>query len=245
MLDAAARALDTYLVNGGKALFLLDPNPRPEITALLQKWGVKVAPGQVVDPGATVQNLPNGVVIRRNQYLSGQITQSLDATVFPGTAGLTIDIPQNDTDHVVALPLGLTSPGAFATNDSNRTSFDANLDVRGPFALALTVQADRPVGQQPSRPGSQANLPTRIGVFGDSDFAANRYFYSVSNSDLLINTVNWLTAQEELISIRPKPPAARRLVITGSQWTLIVAASVVFWPSLMLMAGAAVWWRRR
>lgn len=243
--ESEVRALEDYLLRGGKAMFLLDPNPRPELVALLARWGVKVAPGQVIEPNASVQGAPNAVVVDRARYVFGQITQYLNLTIFPGAAGLTADVPENDRDHVVVLPLAGSTAQAFAAADVSRTSFQDG-DVRGPFALALTVQADQPIGRQPSRGGQAPEaLPTRIAVFGDADFAANRYFYTYSNSDLFVNTVNWLTAQEELISIRPKPPEFRRLVITGAQWTLITVSSVLFWPGLLLVAAGWVWWRRR
>lgn len=251
MLDPEVKALDDYLVNGGKAFFLLDPNPRAELQPLLAKWGVKLQPGQVVDPSAAVQNQPTVVVARQNQYVQSQITQFLGATVFPGALGLTFDVPQGDQDHVAVSPLVGTTPDAFASSDPSRTSFNQGSDQRGPFALALTVQADRPIGQRPANPlpapnsGQQPTRPTRIAVFGDSDFATNNFFYSLSNSDFMINTVNWLTAQEELISIRPKPPEFRRLVITQAQWNFIMASSVVIWPALLLLGGGFVWWRRR
>ena len=165
--------------------------------------------------------------------------------------GLTFDVPQADQDHVAVSPLVGTTPDAFASSDPTRTSFNQGTAQRGPFALALTVQADRPIGQRPVNPlpapnsGQQPTRPTRIAVFGDSDFATNNFFYSLSNSDFMINTVNWLTAQEELISIRPKPPEFRRLVITQAQWNFIMASSVVIWPALLLLGGGFVWWRRR
>jgi ABC-type uncharacterized transport system involved in gliding motility auxiliary subunit len=247
LLDAEVRAIDDYLVKGGKALFLLDPNPRPEIAGLLVKWGVKVTPGQVVDPAASVPNLPGGVLAQRERYLPSPITTYLDLTLYPGAAGLVTDgIPEADRDHVVLQPLAVTSGQAFSVGDANRTTFQEG-DIRGPFALAFTVQADQPIGQRPSRGGQAVeSLPTRIAVFGDSDFASNRFFYSVgSNGDLFVNTVNWLTAQEALISIRSVPPEFRRLVITQAQMNLIMVSSVVFWPGLLLVAAGFVWWRRR
>lgn len=251
MLAPELKALDDYLVNGGKALFLIDPDTRPEVQDLLKKWGVQVQPGQIVDTAAAVQNQPTVVVARQNQYVLGQITQYLGATVFPGAVGLKFDVPQNEQDHVQVQPLVGTTGEAFATTDTGRTNFDSSKDTRGPFALALTVQADRPIGERPSRPapapnsGEPPQLPTRIAVFGDSDFATNNFFYSLSNSDFMINTINWLTAQEELISIRTKPDNFRRLVVTQSQWNFIMASSVVIWPALLLVGGGFVWWRRR
>jgi ABC-type uncharacterized transport system involved in gliding motility auxiliary subunit len=68
----------------------------------------------------------------------------------------------------------------------------------------------------------------------------NRY----GNRDLLLNMVNWLSADEDLISIRPKEPEDRRLNVKPSQfWVLYVTS---FLPSLgVLAAGIMVWLKRR
>ena len=48
-------------------------------------------------------------------------------------------------------------------------------------------------------------------------WAANNFSArSIANRDLALNTVNWLTRDEDLISIRPKEPEDRRLNITGN-----------------------------
>ena len=56
-------------------------------------------------------------------------------------------------------------------------------------------------------------------VFGSSQWAANNFLGSrqIANRDLALNMVNWLTADEDLISIRPKEPEDRRLNISGNR----------------------------
>ena len=54
-------------------------------------------------------------------------------------------------------------------------------------------------------------------MFGDSDFAANALLGIQGNRDLFMNTVGWLSQQENLISIRPKEADDRRLTLTATQ----------------------------
>jgi ABC-type uncharacterized transport system involved in gliding motility auxiliary subunit len=82
-------------------------------------------------------------------------------------------------------------------------------------------------------------------IYGDSDFATNRYFYTSSNSDLFLNSVNWLVGDEDLTSIRPKPVAPRTLVVTSTERNFIRYTSWFLLPALMAVAGGYVWWRRR
>jgi ABC-type uncharacterized transport system involved in gliding motility auxiliary subunit len=75
-------------------------------------------------------------------------------------------------------------------------------------------------------------------------WAANNFLgsRSISNRDLALNTINWLTSDEDLISIRPKEPEDRRLTNNAPRaagWmAVLLPATVVIW-------GLMVWWRRR
>ncbi len=74
---------------------------------------------------------------------------------------------------------------------------------------------------------------------------ANTYLRLAGNRDLFLNMMNWLSADEDLISIRPKEPEDRRLTMTRSQMALAFYSSVPAIPLLILAAGLSVWWKRR
>ncbi len=57
--------------------------------------------------------------------------------------------------------------------------------------------------------------------------------------------VNWLTSDEDLISIRPKEPEDRRLHVTGNAVRVMFLTSVVFLPLIVIVSGFSVWWKRR
>jgi ABC-type uncharacterized transport system involved in gliding motility auxiliary subunit len=61
----------------------------------------------------------------------------------------------------------------------------------------------------------------------------------------MLNMMNWLSSDEDLISIRPKEPEDRRLSLTVQQMRRVFYSSVVFLPLLVIVAGFMVWWRRR
>jgi len=80
--------------------------------------------------------------------------------------------------------------------------------------------------------------------FGDVDFATNEFFYAYSNSDFLLNAVNWLAGDYNLISIRPKPVVFRELITTKQEFDFIRYSSLFLVPAAILFLGAVVWWRR-
>ena len=61
---------------------------------------------------------------------------------------------------------------------------------------------DLPAGEEPSEAPEG-----RLVVVGDSDFIGNNLALApLGNADLFLNMVNWLTEDEDLIAIRPRPP---------------------------------------
>jgi ABC-type uncharacterized transport system involved in gliding motility auxiliary subunit len=60
-----------------------------------------------------------------------------------------------------------------------------------------------------------------------------------------MNMVNWLSAEADLISIRPKPPESQRLNLNARQMSNILYLGVLGLPLFIIILGTIVWWRRR
>ena len=82
-------------------------------------------------------------------------------------------------------------------------------------------------------------------VVGSSSWAANQFINFNGNSDLALNAINWLCSDEDLISIRPKPPEDRRITLTGAQLNGVRLTSQFALPLLVIVVGISVWWNRR
>jgi ABC-type uncharacterized transport system involved in gliding motility auxiliary subunit len=57
--------------------------------------------------------------------------------------------------------------------------------------------------------------------------------------------MNWLSSDEDLISIRPKPQEDRKVNMTAAQFNWVRLSSQFVLPGALLLAGLSVWWRRR
>jgi len=82
-------------------------------------------------------------------------------------------------------------------------------------------------------------------VIGDSDFASNSVLGVQGNRDFFMNTVGWLSQQENLISIRPKESDDRRITLTATQQNNITWLSLLLIPGFIFGTGVYTWWRRR
>jgi len=89
------------------------------------------------------------------------------------------------------------------------------------------------------------NSQGRFVVVGSSSWAANRFIGFNGNDDLALNAVNWLASDEDLISIRPKAQEDRRITMTRGQLNFVRATSQFVLPLAAVVAGVAVWWKRR
>jgi ABC-type uncharacterized transport system involved in gliding motility auxiliary subunit len=84
----------------------------------------------------------------------------------------------------------------------------------------------------------------RVVVIGSSNWCANQILGApVANRDLILNVMNWLSSDEDLISIRPKEPEDRRLRVTSTAPFFWI--SFVLLPLAVIFSGVSVWWKRR
>ena len=70
-------------------------------------------------------------------------------------------------------------------------------------------------------------------------------FRAGGNRDLFMNTLGWLSQQENLISIRPKAPSDRRLTMNAAQQSMVTWFSLLIMPLAIFATGVYAWWRRR
>jgi ABC-type uncharacterized transport system involved in gliding motility auxiliary subunit len=210
-------ALKKYLAKGGKLLMQLDPPdkadspPLTNLIALAHDWGMDVGTNLVIDVSGMGQlfGASEGMPVAAN-YPSHPITDRFTVmTVYPLARSVT-PVSGGVNSHI-AQPIVQTSDRSWSeTNlkgifNSQPAKLDeAEGDKRGPITIAAAVSA--PVspadGAKPPETPDAPKPETRVVVFGDSDFAANAYLGFSGNRDLFMNTMGWLSQQENLISIR-------------------------------------------
>jgi ABC-type uncharacterized transport system involved in gliding motility auxiliary subunit len=129
-----------------------------------------------------------------------------------------------------------TTDNSFATtNLASAEIKQTKDDMKGPMVLGAAGTYNT----------GKENGNGRFVVVGNSGWVANGFLRFNGNRDLFLNMMNWLSSDEDLISIRPKEPEDRRLNMTARQMSMVFYESVVFIPLLIVLAGVGVWWRRR
>ena len=242
-LAQEADAIQKYLEAGGRALFMLDPAvDLPNLAKLLAGWNITVRNDLVIDENPIAQifgTRPEMPLILK--YGSNPIVEPLarTATLFPITRSF--ETGKDFKQGVTTDSLCETTAESYGVQDfnskMNMVTFREGKDVRGPLSVAVSGSV--------STGGDEKPKQGRFVAMGTSAAAANSYLGFQGNRDLVMNMVNWLAADEDLISIRPKPKDSQQLTLTQKQMRTVFLGGVVGLPLLIVLAGAAVWFRRR
>ncbi|HWB84721.1 MAG TPA: GldG family protein [Bryobacteraceae bacterium] len=235
-------AIQSYVQGGGSALFLLDPplnlgrdetNPNPALISLLNSWGVTANKDLALDTSGIGQIFGLGPEVPLvSTYESHAIVNEMKgvATAFP--LSRTLDVKSGSNTSVDKL--FATGDNSYATTNlsSGRITIDPKKDRKGPLTLAAAGTYN-------------GTAKGRFVVVGSSLWAGNGFIRFNGNRDLFLNMVNWLTADEDLISIRPKEPEDRPLNMSGQKVAMLFWLSVVIFPLGVVGFGLATWWKRR
>ena len=247
--------VETYLARDGKLLLMLDPSltsaddANSGLVRLMKKWSITIGNDLVIDE---VQFVPLfGPSAPVPGFELHEITRSMrDLIAFIRTRSVTPNVQQREVNLSVkslAKTIGGVQDSWGETERATDGTFSRELiytpgvDTPPPVSVAVAVEQKVSNNSQDEATGS----PTRIVVFGDSDFAANAALRE-ANRDIFLATINWLTLEDDLIAIRPidlEKQALRQMRVQDIR--LVQITSVFLIPLIVFIAGLIVWWQRR
>ncbi|MDP3879033.1 MAG: GldG family protein [Dehalococcoidales bacterium] len=243
-------AIAGFLENDGNVLFLINPNPPAGIRQLFSPWGIDIEDGTIIDPSSYVAPSIGSPSVPRLRNLFG-----LAATYFPGATAM---IPQEGFKAtLVGLEAGIipqvvwtkegspiqmisllrTSQDSWLEKDFDPLTepvFNDGVERKGPLDIGFFITTT-----------GEAAEGTNLIILGDSDFASNQHFRNGDNAELFLNTVNFITTGQELISIERKVVPFRRLIVGPEVTNFIRISSIGLLPLVVLITGGVIWWRRR
>ncbi|HXP86686.1 MAG TPA: GldG family protein [Bryobacteraceae bacterium] len=237
-------AIKGYLEDGGKLLVMMDPplkfagnevDENKALTDVLAGWGVKLQRDLVLDTSGIGQVFGLGPEFPLvTKYESHAIVREMKDT--PAGFPIARSMETTRVDKANVEPLFQTTEDSFATlNLAAQEIKPGPNDLKGP--LTLGVAGTYTTGKEAGN--------GRFVVVGSSRWVSNGFLAFNGNRDLFMNMINWLSSDEDLISIRPKEPEDRPLNMNSRQMTMMFYSSVLMIPLLVVVAGVGVWWRRR
>ncbi len=244
-VEPAVKAVQSYVESGGRALVMLGPplklgsdnvSDNPGLVKLLEGWGVTLNKDLILDASGIGRLFGLGPEMPLvTSYESHAIVREMRsiASALPLVRSLEV----KGTDRTTVEKLFSSSANSYATANlsSREIRINPDRDKKGPLAMAAAGVFNSGEG------GAQG----RFVAVGSSSWVSDYALGFNGNSDLAMNMMNWLSSDEDLISIRPKEPQDRRLTLTRAQMTRVFYSSVIGLPVLVILGGLGVWWRRR
>lgn len=240
---ATISTIKSFVEGGGRAFFLLDPplnvgkletGENQALAQVLAGWGVTLGHDLIIDPAGQVVGMGPEVPLITD-FESHPIVKDLKngAVALPYSQSLSVKNADNTTVEKILE----TAPRTIAITKltSEKIKLDDPQNKKGPFVIGAAGTLKSP------DPAKSA----RFVVMGSASFLENEYIGIESNRDLAVNSINWLSSDEDLISIRPKEADDRRLAMRSSQlavfqWTVLVGI-----PLIIIAMGIAIYLKRR
>ncbi len=232
--ESEAAAVAAWLDRGGRLLVALGEGPTG-LERVLERHGIKVQPGVVVDPAAEI-GVPlvwgtlhgYGAHVISASFLGRRLTvwhrpRWVTPLPLPGVTSAPLVSSSERGWAETGLP-----PGAVETPERP----DAG-DAPGPAPIAVAAESTA--------------SGARVVVFGSAssflDEALERT--GAANDALVASSIAWLTGRARLVGIGPKTPEQLRLVLSTEARTRLFVATVVGLPALCALIFVALGWMRR
>lgn len=248
-----SNAIIEYIQNGGEILLLADPNYNnvelPNFQKVLDEYGITIGNGIIIETetNSMIAGLPNFIIntVTENSSITQNVGMNINACLI--NAG---KIEFADSDKMEELGVSVE----YLTSASSNAFYRTNLEVTS------TEKTDEDEDLDSAYTGAALNkkidddTESKLIVFSNCLFATDSevtitqgyttYAYLLSNnSDILLNSVSYLTEREDNITIR-KSMDYVAYTVTEEQHRIIL--TIIFAvPIFMILVGIIVWQARR
>jgi len=239
LLPGEVKILRTYIEQGGNLLWLADPEQASDGLYLLEEqFGISFLPGIIVDPNSQLMGLNRVDFALVTEYPRHPITQNLSSlSLFPQAQALEFN---GDESWQLQVFLQSDERSWNETGELRGEIFkgDDDDESSGPLNIGLTLM--RSLQSDNGEPSEQ-----RTAIIGDADFVSNRYLGNGSNLEIGLNLVNWLSHDDNLIAINPRPAPDTRLELSQPAQLAIALVFLLVLPLGLLVSGLRIWLKRR
>jgi len=241
-------AIQSYLTNGGRALFLIEATPmgtseipltesanenNPALNTILNRWGLNVEDDLVVDMENHVGS-DVGCPATKNYPPPTDITSGLDYTFYvrPRSVSFLKDTPKSLKTAAIIRTASKENSWA-ETNRSLFIKYDEGIEKKGHIPIAAAVLA-------PSKNNKGAD--TKIVVITDADFITNQFIDHYSNAGMFLSAVRWLAETDYVILGKEKNVQVEFLDLTSVQIRMITVILIAI-PIIIGVFGVLVWYK--
>ncbi|MCW9047392.1 MAG: GldG family protein [Gammaproteobacteria bacterium] len=233
-----------YIKDGGQLLWLQDPGIDDSQLSLAAELNINFIDGVVVDNNKEVNRmlqLSHPAIIPILEYKRHPITEKMKYfTLFTTATAISSNQKSNDAKNSwITSDLLISSENSWSETDNFilGVEFNKEKDLQGPLSIGIALHRQ-------IKPDSKSNTQRAV-IIGDTDFIANNKLGNGANLEFVINTLNWLTRNDNLISINPKNAPDLKLNLTAPVAALLGLLFLITLPILFFIIGAVIWVKRK
>ncbi len=231
-----------YINSGGNLLWLHEPGPLYKLDALAEQLSIQFYPGAVIDYAGQLIGIndPTIVLVTNSLYPPHTVTEGFEFTTLFPMAGA-IEILESDR----WLAKQILTAGDHTWNETAKlegeVEFNQDSDTQGPLTIGLSLERDIE-----SEEGDElVSKQQRIIIVADGDFLSNTYLANSGNNELGTRIINWLSSDDEFISIPPKIANDTQLNISPTVLGIIGIGFLFVLPAALIAIGIAIGLRRK
>jgi len=248
-LPGEVTIIKNYLKNSGNLLWLHEPGPMYGLYSLANMLNIKFEAGTVVDPSAQLYGISSPTISIVTKYDSHPITNDFFLiTVFPQAVALSYDIADSDTKVIKWHNTSILKTVARSWSETGvlqgSINFSPEKDLPGPLSIGIALS--RIISNHNSNTANKSNKDKkqRIVVLGDGDFLSNTYIGNQGNRDLGVNIFNWISHEDNFISIPSKTAIDTKIILNPQNWWIIAFVLLIILPLILTISGFVIWRRR-
>lgn len=231
-----------YINNGGNVLWLAEPGELNGLEPLAEKLGISFLPGTIIDYVGQLlgSNDPTISIASATNYTPHATLKNFElTTLFPGAVAMDVEA----TDGWQSEPIIISGEHTWSEHSELNTeiAFDEDQDRIGPLNIAYGFTRDL----ETETDQGVETINQRILVVGDGDFISNQFLANSGNNELGYRFINWLSSDDDLISIPAKTSDDLYLELSNTTKAMIIFGFLIILPLSLLGLGLFIWWRRK
>ncbi len=241
-LPGEVESILEYVRNGGNLLWLHDPGPLYGLDAIAAELSILFYDGAVIDYAGQLIGIndPTIALVTSSLYPPHPATDQFDFTTLYPLAGA---IKMFESESWNMKPILQTGDHTWVETDElkGEVAYNEDVDTLGPLTIGLSLER-----QLEQEQGDElVTREQRIVVVADGDFLSNTYLANSGNNELGTRILNWLSNDDDFISIPPKVAKDMQLSMSATTLGVIGIGFLFVLPIGLIVTGITIGLRRK
>ena len=250
LLPGETAIIVEYLLRGGNILWLTDPGTLHGLEPLADQLSIEIPSGVVIDFAGSLIGIDDPTIVLNTPrlYPDHAVTRDFNyTTFFPTASSIQVKEQEEDIAQWNKSSLLISADHTWLETGvlEGEVEYNEDSDLIGPLDIGITLEKTIDIDLENDLDEPSEIIQQRIIVIGDGDFLSNTYIGNSGNLDLGIRLINWLSNDDDFISIPIKTVNDAHLELSLFASGIIAFGFILVLPLFFLGTGLFIWWRRK